>query len=625
MKTATLRLFKAIQVERKLERGSANAVCEKTINKGYIIDPSIEVDDELQAMIEDVVLVSGEKANAAFHKSWSVVRNSSMEELVMQQILHYFTTYGFEARGFYSADAVYVPRELLQLPALSSDIPIIIIKAMTAQEIRMAIVKLGSGIALSASTIDDIMTIVKGNRFDSALAEEIFNRELKAVLNDYFDLAPSQPLEFLRYVISKLTDESLLIKNDELIGKIKQANGKFLDMLLKQAPEDLASIFYRFKPLFLALKSISGNKRFFNRLRKQAVKLHKPLPEDYLNSVTAQLKRGALDLAVLEQRLAKVSAFRKVRLAYALNHRLHAGDSIVYRVRNGRGWATEFNWSASLRKNTRQALDVVVASLAGDVRKNVEAKTIYIPKDVYYALPATEKQFTGNLPSGSSVKVAHNLVVGVHWQNTDKRVDLDLSVIGESGKYGWDAAYRSQDNEILFSGDMTDAPAPHGASELFYIKAGIDESRILMLNYFNQQKGDEVTAKLLVAHEKPGKFNRNHMVDVSNIIASANISVTRKQCILGLIANVHGKNRVFFANINLGNSITASQNAHSTHARKYLVESTLNAIDLRYILRKAGAIVVDEKVDYMHIDLSPETLNKSTIMELLGPAQSLVA
>ncbi len=617
MKTATLRLFNAIQVKNKNKKNIPQSVLERTIKNGYLLDEAIWPNNDLLDVIESVVGISGEKANAAFHKSWEVVQNASMESLVIQQIIHYITTYGYKELGIYREDAVYIPSEVLELPVIKDSVPLIIIKAMDAQEILDRIINLGSGIALAQETLDDIMTIVKANNYDSDFAHEIGNRELKALLYDLYGLVPSDPVEFLRHLISKLTDESLIIKSDYLIEKIKEANGKFLDMLIKDAPDDLASIFFRFKPLFLAMKSISQNKTFFNQLRKKADKLHVPLPEDYLNSITSQIKYGTLNLDELGERIEKASIFRKIRLAYALKHRLQPEGSIVYKIRNGRGWATEFEWHECLNETTREALDIVVTSIVGDIQKNVNQKTFYIPSNVYYALPATEKQFTGNLPTGSYISVPEDLIVGIHWTNTNKQVDLDLSVIGESGKIGWDEAYRSDDRSVLFSGDITDAPAPRGASELFYIKKGYQEARILMVNYYNFQKGDEVECKIMAAHEKPNKFKKNYMIDVNNLIASANINITKKQNILGLIVNIDGENRVYFANVSIGNSITSAKNEQSKYARKYLVGSMVNSLDFREMLSIAGATVVAEKPDGDHIDLSPEMLDKTTIIDLI--------
>lgn len=617
---ATLRLFNAVQVDSKQNRNIPQAVFERTIKNGYVLDPSILPENDLLDAIESVVGISGEKANAAFHKSWSVVQNASMESLITQQIIHYITTYGFEQLGIYREDAVYIPREVLDLPNIQDDIPLITIKAMDEDEILQRILWLGAGIALAQETLNDIMTIIKFNKYDGVFVERIDNRELKALLYDYYSLVPSEPIEFLRHLISKLTDESLLIKNDNLIEKIRNANGKFLDILLKEAPDNLPSIFFRFKPLFLAMKSISNNKTFFNQLRKKANRLHTPLPEDYLNSITSRIKNQKLDLSRFTQKIEKASIFRKIRIAYALNYRLSSESSIVYRVRNGSGWATDFIWDSGLKENTQQALNIVSASIADDIRKNVDGKTIFIPANVHYALPATEKQFTGHLPTGSWVSVPKDLIVGIHWTNTKKRrIDLDLSIIGVSGKIGWDASYRSKKRNILFSGDVTDAPAPHGASELFYIKKGLPEPKILIANYYNFQADDPVDCKIITAHENPKRFGKNYIIDVNNMVSTANINISRKQNILGLIINVNGENRVYFANVSIGNSITSSNNANSMHARNYLIGSTVNPISFRKILSMAGATVVNKIPDGEFLNLSLEMLNKKTLINLINP------
>ena len=612
-----LRLFNAVLVEEKKEVPIPDML-ERGIKNGYILDPSIDPSDKLLDIIESVVGRSGEKANASFHKSWKTIKDAPIEQLVIQQTMHYMTTYGFDALGIYTEDTVYIPSEELDIPNITEGFSLVVIKAMTSDEMLSKLIELWSGIALSPETLRDVVAVVKANKYSKDIVQTVKNRELKAMLSDHFGIVPTDPVEFLRHMVSKLTDESLIIKNEYLIHQIKKSNGKFLDELLKAAPDNLASIFYRYKPLFLAMKSISNNKTFFNRLRKRATKLHVPLGEDYLNTVTDQLKNGKLSIDVLKEKLKRVSVFRKIRLAYAVLHRSSPGREIVYKVRNGKGWATYHDWPENLNLMSTMVLNVVVDSIASDVRKNVEDKTIYIPPNLYYALPATEKQFTGNLPTGTYVAIPEDLIVGIHWKNTDKRVDLDLSVIGESGKIGWDVAHRNEERSVLFSGDMTDAPGKNGASELLYLKNAAHEARILCVNYYNFDPGDQVECKIIAAWEKPKKFGMNYMVDVNNIVASATVNISKKQNILGLIVNVDGENRVYFSSVSIGNSITASQNEWSTITRKYLVQSSLGALDFRNILYLAGASVVDEKPDREHIDLSIEAMDKTTIINMIN-------
>ena len=49
-------------------------------------------------------------------------------------------------------------------------------------------------------------------------------------------------------------------------------------------------------------------------------------------------------------------------------------------------------------------------------------------KEINYTLPATEKQFIGYFPSGTSISIPKEMIFGIHWENVNThRIDLDLS------------------------------------------------------------------------------------------------------------------------------------------------------------------------------------------------------
>jgi hypothetical protein len=612
MEKALLRLFNAVKVDNKESKNIDQATLERTISEGYVLHPSIIPYSSTLDAIEEVVGLSGEKANNAFHKSWEIIENTPQEELWLQAIVHYFTTYGFEFLGIYNSDSVYIPHEELDLPDLTEDLPLVVIKGLTKEDILQNILDLASGIALSEQTLQDIITVIKACGFAPDYIDQIKNRELKIRLYDHYGITPTEPVEFLRYVISKLTGESLLIKNKDLIEKIKASkNAVLLDKYLEQAPTNLASIFLRYKPLFLALKKVSKKKYLFNRWRKQANYMHQPLPTDYLNNVTSQIKNGDINLTTLADKLATATLWRKVRLAYALKFRLNDPGAIVYKVRNGKGYAQDFEWLGN-SKITEQALDLVLESIANNL--DLRGQLVYIPENITYTLPATEKQFIGNFPCGTYVSVPEDLVVGVHWCNLPQhRVDLDLSVIDGITKIGWDSGYSNASKQILFSGDMTDAPAPKGASELFYVKSEISGAKILIANYFNYST-EPVPCKIFAAHEKIRKIRPNYMVDVNNMIAAANIQITKRQNVLGLIT----AGKFYFSNVSVGNSISSSYTESTARTRQYLVDSVVNSITLEEVLRKSGAYIFREKPEEDFIDLSPENLDKTTILNLLS-------
>ena len=617
MLDATLRLFKAVQIKNCETDNVDQDTHAVTIPYGYVLDPRIEPTPELLEVINNRVGVTGEQANAAFHKSWEKIRTADMEQLVLEQVLHYITTYGFSSAGIYDSSTVFIPAAKLELPEVSEDIPLTFIRGLSSDQLLSQIIELGSGVALHERSLNDVMTIVEANGYQPDFLDQIANHELLARLYDHYNMVPEEPVAFLRYLIYRLTDTSLLIKNDELIEQIKTAEPERkqkLDALITQAPENLASIFLRFKPLFLALKAASSNKNFFNRLRKKSVKLHQPLAVDYLNSITEQIKKATLDLTEFRKRLESAPVFRKVRLAHALHFRIHSSNCIVYPVRNGKGWATDFDWPTELHKPTAEALSIVVDSITDALSSQVKGKTVYIPEYINYALPSSEKQFAGPFPFGTYVTTASDTVFGIHWFNVgDRSIDLDLSLLSAKGKVGWDAKYR--DESALFSGDITDAPRPLGASELFHVKNGT-APQLVMCNYYNFSAEIPVEAKILVAKEAPSPLTENYMVDVNRIVAKADILVTKKQTILGLVATVGSQTRFYFGNVSLGCGISATPKCYTSQARNFLSDKFANMLDLKRILVAAGAEVTATRPETNYIDLSPENLTKPDLIAL---------
>lgn len=629
---STLNLFNAIQVAKKSSPKSRPPVkerllLEETIKEGFILDHNVaeRADKKLLKEISDVIGISGTKANSSFHKSWQVVKDTPQEALWIQAMIHYFTTYGFEEMGIYSESSIYIPAEKLEIPGITEGIKLIVVKGLDADDLLKKILELaGSGIALSDETLKDLMAIIEENEYPSSIVKDVKNKELRAKLYDFYNLAPEEPVEYLRYVLSKVFGETLLIKNKHLFDKIVESSTdlhrKTLDNLLKQAPSDLASIFLRFKPLFLAMKKVSKNKKFFNKLRKDAEEMHKPMEEDYLNTVTARLRNGKRVVKLdLQKALENVNVFRKIRLAYALKYRTIETDSIVYKVRNGKGYATDFSFDQ--HKQAETALKVVLDSIGQSLK--LIGQTIYIPENVNYALPATEKMFTGNFPTGSYVTVPEDMIVGIYWENQKgHRIDLDMSTLSLEGKVGWDSNYRTAMGDVMFSGDMTDAS--HGASELFYIKKGSESHKALYVNYFNFDEGVPVPTKLLVASEKAKNFGKNYMVDPNNILATANLVIDKQQNILGLITMVDGENRFYFAQTSVGRNISSGYDAHSGKTREYMANSMINAIDFKEVLESGGAKIVtkrpvakEDEEPIKYLDLSPESLDKTTIINLL--------
>jgi hypothetical protein len=630
-------LFRGVLIAEKGKKKTPKALLEKTVKLGFIFSPEVIANysvaelEKIADSIKSEVGISAEEINSSFHKSWKKIKEASIEQLVMEQIVHYITTYGFEQLGIYDEKTVFIPDEALKIPKVKLDkIKLTVIKGYTKEEIKEKVLNiLKSGIALSEDSKRDILDISTSIiQLEEKEINDIKNKEVRIAFFDYFGIVPAHPIEFLRYIIYKSTNKTLLIKNKALIAEIKSKDnlavlGLFNKYAKKHGLEKLAEIFLRFKPLFLAFRTNKGLKTVINKIRKLAEKYHKPMPEDFLNNVTAYVKKNKIDENQLKAELSRVNIFRKIRLAYALKFRTKDDlDSIMYKIRNGKSYATEFDFGN--KQLAEKIFNIVVDSIAADIRVKVDGKKIFMPKNIEYALPATEKQFIDNFPAGTFVTVPKDLVIGVYWENVNvsnsripcnHRIDLDLSLVGLV-KFGWDSYYRNSgtSTKVLFSGDMTDAQ--NGASELFYIKKQETNKYSLMLNYFNFDEHVEVPFKLIIASEKVANLPKNYMVDPNNIIAAIKLKISERQKILGLLITEPTENKFFLMKTEIGNTITSRNNTYTEQARKYMINFYSNSITLREVLEKAGAKIVD-KAEKCDINLSPETLEKDSILNLL--------
>lgn len=625
---APIRLFKSVLIEQEGEkRPFDEELAKETLPLGFIFAPNVPNPRALIEVVEAAYGRAPEKINNAFHKSFAKVRDASDEQLVIEQVLHYLTTYGAEHYGVFSHDNVFVPAEELDIPEIKVEgFRVVIIKGLTKEDLKDKLFDLlVSGVALGEDTLADAVETAQLVGFTEADVAEVANNEAKVALYDYLGVVPSAPIDFLRYIVFKATNQTLLIKSPRLIVEISERNNTDIVGYLDRYERDhgfarLAEIFYRFKPLFLAMRTTSPLRKKINRIRRLAEKNHKPMRESYLDTVTGKIARGEdISLEQLQKELEKVNTFRKIRLAYALKYRTTDADSIMYRIRNGKSYVTEF---APVDKSAAERLlSTVNNSIAADLSRSVAGKKVYIPEYMRYALPATERQFTGNIPSGSSILVERDMIAGVHWENQGrKRIDLDLSLTSVDGKIGWDGGYRSGNRTVLFSGDLIDAPLPKGASELFYLTENARGAWLMNLNYYNFDPSTPVPFKLLVGHDEPTRMDKEYVLDPNKVVSATPSEISEKQKVIGLIVANDQDTRFYFSETNIAGGISARNTEQSTMARNYLIRMYTDSISLNDLLVLAGAEIVTERPAAEEledvIDLSPETVERDSLLKL---------
>lgn len=586
----SLKLFNAIPagISKEVDLKSA-------IKYGVVIDENASYATGLIIDYFKKNKLNGKQLNATFHKSWKVIKDSSREELLIHQILHYFTTYGTN----FTSDFIYIPAEKLDIPNVKN-IQLKVIKGLDKSEIiTKALDMLSTGVALDESTIDDLLELLSElkHKFDNV--DGIKNKEALVRIVSKTGVYPSTPTEFLRFLVYLSTESTLLIKSKSAINLIKAKKLNIVFHLKNFGFEKCATIFNRFKPIWLAFKSNKDNVSAINRISKLSKTLHKTLPIDVLNTVTSvKYKKSEI-----KEALKSANSFRKIRLLNALNTRLNNAEYFLYRVRNGKSFVKD-SGSIHDTKYLKKIFKVVYNDLLESL--DVKGKRVKYPSNIDYSLPSSEKMFIGNIPAGTKIK-AEKLVSGVYWENSWGATDLDLSALSLGGKVGWNASYKS--DGLMYSGDMTDAR--NGATELLYSNGKVSGPSISVLNIFRGEVGCKI--KIIIGNATGIK--KNYMFNPNELILELETEMKSKQQILGIILP-EKKDEMSFTIVNtgFGNISVSGSYGHSDNAREALFYQYSNPISFKKLLIKAGAeLVSDGDFD---IDLMPTNLQKDSLLNL---------
>ena len=581
--------------------------------------------------------------NKTFYEKWSDITSKTRFELLVDQLRHYASTYGTA----YSCEGNgYVPNKAgdVEIPYKSFKV----IMPATEQEIYTRCMNmLQSGIAMESATLDVVVHyIVDNKRYESygLDIDTIKNKEAIIMLMDITGKFGNDPFNMLRYFVYKATGKAMLIKDRMTINTIKaNASKVFLATLTEEQRHALASIFFRFKPLFLAFKHASDshskvfeNKAFakaaqklniavtgkhetnasvINQLRRFAVNDHKPFRAGFWETVLTEQK----DLALIDEKLVKneITNFKKVTLMQTILSKLQNTKGKMYVIRNGKMWIRDdcpcnnYAMTSYLMSVYRKLEQSLVDSIKG------KACTVRLPKNVNLTIPTSEKNFIGNYPFGTSVNMglSHN-IVGIYWRNEWGTHDFDLHMADMKGTmYGWNASFTDSEHNIIYSGDMTNAEPE--ATELFYISDMCPDAKISVSQFSGADKSQ---FKLFVACEDRSDMqareyhndNACPMCDPNNIVAEFIIPVVHerdKQC--AVIVN----NRIYLMDLTQGCGRVPNTKYADTYV-DIIKNKCRTFIDLQSVLEKAGFTFVEDPEKEVQLDLSQ--LSKDTLIELFA-------
>lgn len=569
--------------------------------------------------------------NSTFYRNWDDVTSKTRFELFIDQVMHYMTTYG---TGFAMGNG-YVPRELD-----GGDEPYFeyekytVIEAITPKDMYTRVMDmLKSGIAINSQNLEALCTYVFDyvveNQVDVEI-DDIVNREARIMLYDMLGLSPKDKFELVRYMVYKATGTPMVICSKLVLQTIRaNANNFDFATLTEKQCEDLSSIFYRFKDIILQFKPGKHNAPVINHIRRLAVKNHKPMkPGFWENLINLEIVNNDTyqDLYVKTEELTN---YKLVTLMNMLHERIIGQAKNMYVIRNKRIFVKD-NTNTLDQKRTnelRTMYNVLYTRLINNMQKkaltpvisedpmeeNTVRKTrVYIPANVHFAAPTSEKNFIGNLPFGTYVDMTGNSIIGIYWRNEWGTRDFDLSMNNIQGqRIGWNSSYydrgRGADNQVIYSGDMTNADPQ--ATELLYMKKDAVPG-IIYCNRFSGTQGSQF--KVFFAKEcLDNKNMHGYMVDPNNIIAETMCISDMTQKMVGMVLD----QKFVFADFGCGNSIVAnSRNGFTAEDMYKLSKVKCEAmVFVNDILKDAGFEFVNKPED---ADINLGDLAKDTFISL---------
>ena len=625
-------MFKAVPATA-LEREGKTVDVLTCAQSGVIVAQDgkpVTVPEQLYKILSEAYGVNTAGFNETFHKSFGTVANMAPEEYFFHQILHYLTTYGAESVGV--SVPTYVPVEALELPEGMLPVnKLTVIRVLTEEEL----VKQMNQFAMTTKAPNEAQksAMQRFLPYVTISTESMESFEFQVMAHDYRGSVPENPVSVLRYLIYKTTGGTLIIKSPRLIDMIRDeaetADDTAHGILMHANEAALAEVFLRYKPIFLTYKQYPGCAPIINRIRRLAVRHHKPLSDEAFQNVI-QLALADRDDAV--ERLVNQADNRDlIKLANAVMLRCFALSELpgVYMVRNGRIFvrsgalrpATTMDGRAAERLSS--LFNRVKALLIERLRPTVEGKTFFMPEYISYAAPYTEKQMMGHIPYGSRIMTGQNgaFTAGIHWVNEQKyRIDLDLHMRSKSEHFGWNGGYR-MDDKVIFTGDQTDAPEPNGAAEAFWFEPEANDVYILSVNEFSGP--DKAKFEFVVSTQKPAESDirsKNFTYDPAKI-AFAPVPLQFNDSSDMSIGMFVGKTFYVYGGV-LGDGIVPSENSEDLiDGMRHVLEQRLQLADL---LKAAGAVIVNDMGELPEgvaeenvVNLAPQAVTSSLLFSLV--------
>lgn len=593
------------------------------IKRGYLIHPTCDAKH-----ISYFLSNRDMQYNSTFYKTWNDVTNKSRFELFVDQVLHYMTTYGTD----FTQEA-YLPNVNPEEPAFNT---YKVISPITLYDLYIKCLgMIQSGIALKSDTVkvltDYIITYAKCQKMPVDV-DSIKNREALVIICDALGVLPKDGVKLFSHLMYKTTGQTMIIKNRDTRNRIQMKMnyaGDEIKRLWKSLDENqmiaLAGVYNRYKELFLSFKNhrdASMNK-IINKIGHLSKKYHKPMTRGFWETL---LTKETYNPAEVAEKAKTATNFKLIQVMQSIRERLllaaGMGDNL-YIIRNGKIFMKENNYNVVDSKyfTWEEIYQILKDQLIENLSK--KACTVRFSDKFNLACPTSEKNFIGDVPMGSYATLENQGVFGIYWRNEWGTRDFDLSYNDIAGnRIGWNSAYYNTKQDIVYSGDITNAP--NGANELMQFKNGCPDGII----YVNRFSGNPNSKFKLFFGKDDAKYQVDkydlsgsyYMVDPNKIILETMVTQSdASEMMVGVILD----NKVHFVTLSCGYTQVAQATRRLNGKRQVdtegltqmLKRKAMAMIDLKEILLAAG-FTEPKKDETPEIDFG--TLDRSTLIELFS-------
>lgn len=598
--------LKAIEID-KVSGSFDNTIA--LIKSGIIIEPLVPVTNEQRDELERLYKFDFAAANSTFYKKFADRMGRDWEQVLVERLFHYLTTYGE------FGDTMYEPNELDKSVFEYANKTMVKVQALEKDVVKEKLqILVNEPLALPTKDIEEFVdTLMNYN-----ITEVKGNKEIQIALANKKHIALKDPHLFLRQLIHLITNKTELIKNkqfyktlDHNLAQNESICEKINYLLNLYARNygvcELAKHFRPNKKVWLIIRKYMENKRVINEVRRKANKVKVNHTQKTILELTSQ---------EVTEKIQNMNTYQLVKTYNYLTEKMNIDKETrinntgryyqTYKIRNGKVFIQDEAVIPIDPYRILFLLQVICKELQN--RYSNLNKTVYLPESkINIAMPTSVKNFIGSYPMYTSIDIPNQINIGIYWTTG---YDLDLHGISATGRHiGF---YSERDRNVVYSGDMTHLNQYGMAAESMLIKDTRVDSYTFNMSPFSRPDEYFIYIGDLGDVTRKDFETRNDIIKPSELLFFNKVTNIEPLTFLTTF-----EDRAVLSNFKIGGILP--NEATSQLIIESVLRKSKSALQLEDFLRLTGATVIREKENLPeeYIDFSPEGISVSSFTDLL--------